>query len=66
MVLLQATKNSIIGNSSFADKREALRNSTYLLTQDVGRKKTWGTREILERQKDLAKLAVDTWPIGIK
>jgi hypothetical protein len=63
MVLMQASKNSTIGNAKFSDKRDALKNSTYLLTSEVAKQKTWGPAEINERQKDLAKLAVETWPL---
>ena len=63
MVLLQASQNTIIGNSKFADKRPVLRGSTYMLTAMVGRQKKWETEEINTRQKTLAALAVQTWPL---
>jgi hypothetical protein len=63
LVLMQASKNSLIGNSKFAEKCTVLKKSTYLLTQEVGQKSKWGTAEITERQKRLAALAVETWPI---
>ena len=64
MVLLQASQNTLIGNSSFADKKDILRRSTFMLTADVGKKKTWGKDEINVRQKKLAELAVQTWPLA--
>jgi hypothetical protein len=65
LVLLQAKQNTLIGNSSFSDKRKALRDSAYLLTQEVGRKADWNIEEINERQKSLSKLAVETWPLDL-
>ena len=32
MVLLQASQNTIIANSKFADKKDVVKNSTYSLT----------------------------------
>jgi uncharacterized protein with ParB-like and HNH nuclease domain len=63
MVLLQASQNTLIGNSPFADKREVLKKSTFMLTAEVGKKKTWTKDEINARQKKLAELAVRTWPL---
>ena len=63
MVLLQASQNTIIANSSFADKKDVLKNSTFMLTAQVGQKRTWGKDEISARQKKLAELAVQTWPL---
>lgn len=65
MVLLQAKKNSMIGNSSFAQKRAVLAASTYTLTSEVGQTEVWGIKEISQRQKRLAKLAVSTWPLTL-
>jgi len=65
MVLLQAKKNSIIGNSSFADKRRILKDSPFILTSEVANCESWGIKEIRERQKRLARLPVKTWPIKV-
>ena len=64
MVLLQAKKNSFIGNGSFEDKRLVLKASTYNLTQEIGECEKWGAEEISDRQRRLAKLAVATWPLS--
>ncbi len=63
LVLLQATPNSVIGNSAFTIKKEVYKDSSFLLTKQVASKATWGPQEIDERQKELAKIAVKTWPI---
>ena len=65
MVLLQAKQNTLIGNAPFAEKRKVLKESAYLLTKEVGAKSEWGIKQIDERQKLLAKLAVDTWPLDV-
>lgn len=65
MVILQAKKNSIIGNKSFAEKRDVLKNSNYALTAEVAEYDQWGIEEIEDRQKSLAQLAVKTWPVQI-
>jgi hypothetical protein len=64
MVLLQASQNTLIGNNAFVDKQDVLKRSTFMLTADVGKKKTWGKEEINARQKKLAQLAVQTWPLA--
>jgi hypothetical protein len=65
MVLLQASKNTALGNKKFAEKRDVLKDSPYLLTKMVGEKASWKLQDINERQKKLAKLAVETWPATI-
>jgi hypothetical protein len=62
MVILQAKKNSIIGNSSYADKKPTLSASAFALTRETAAEIDWGVRQIEERQARLAKLAVETWP----
>jgi hypothetical protein len=63
LVLLRAQSNSVIGNKSFEEKKATLLNSTFLLTQEAGKEKTWGLEEINKRQERLADLAVQVWPI---
>jgi hypothetical protein len=63
MVLLQASQNTLIGNSAFADKKAVLQRSTFMLTAEVGKKKGWGKAEINARQTKMAALAVQTWPL---
>ncbi len=63
MVLLKASANSLIGNKSFKEKKHIFQNATFLLTQQVASSTEWGTKEIEDRQKRLAKDAVKTWPI---
>jgi hypothetical protein len=63
MVLLRTTPNSVIGNKPFNEKKQTLKESTFLLTQEVGAEDKWRTVEINERQRQLAKLAVQAWPL---
>jgi len=65
LVLLQATKNSLIGNGMFSDKRSVLKSSAYELTKEAGKASKWGPKEINARQHRLAKLAVETWPLTV-
>ncbi len=62
MVLLQAKKNALIGNSAFNDKKKHLKESAFVLTAAVAQYATWGVKDIKDRQAKLAKLAVQTWP----
>lgn len=64
MVILQAKKNSQIGNGSFNEKRKTLKESAFLLTAEVAKQSSWGIKEITDRQRQLAKLAVETWPLS--
>lgn len=63
MVLLQADKNSMVGNKPFDKKRKAYQESTFLLTQQVGQSLFWTVPQVEQRQKSLADLAVKTWPL---
>lgn len=63
MVVMQAKKNSIVGNSSFEDKKAILKGSSFLLTAEVAGYASWGVEQIEDRQRKLAKLAMQTWPV---
>ncbi len=63
MVILQAKKNSMIGNSPFTEKKKVLKESAFLLTSEVASYDKWDVEQITDRQKNLAKLAIETWPI---
>ena len=66
MVLLGQTLNRDIGNDSFADKRDAYIHSKYELTGEVAGLDHWESASIEQRQTRLARLAVETWPLGRK
>lgn len=65
MVILQAKTNSLIRNSSFDDKKAEFKKSAFLLTAEVANYSKWSIEEINDRQRKLAKLAVETWPLTI-
>lgn len=64
MVLLQASKNVLVGNSGFTEKKKVLKDSAFVLTSEVAKSGSWGAAEIKARQGKMAKLAVQTWPIS--
>jgi uncharacterized protein with ParB-like and HNH nuclease domain len=63
MALLQANKNSDIGNLSFTEKKKIYSKSNFLLTNQLAQLNRWDTSEIENRQKVLANFAVITWPL---
>ena len=65
MALMQAKKNQDLGNADFLAKRAVFKTSALALTADVARYKKWGSAQVIERQKKLASLAVETWPLWI-
>ncbi len=66
MVLLEAHRNTRIGNSSFAGKRDHFRDSPLSLTSQIAEEDEWGLAEINKRQGRLAELAVESWPLTIR
>jgi len=65
MVLLPAKKNVALGNKSFQEKRMVYLDSGYVLTAEAGEPTVWNVPEIIARQKRLASLAVQTWPLDV-
>ncbi|MBB2165231.1 DUF262 domain-containing protein [Gluconacetobacter sp. 1b LMG 1731] len=61
LALMEAKTNSIIGNSSFDDKKSHFSQSSFDLTKEISNFKSWGSQEIEKRQVELAKLAVKRW-----
>lgn len=53
--------NRRIGNAALAEKQKVYTKSELLLTSEVAKVSTWSAKEIEERQKRLAKLAVAAW-----
>lgn len=64
MVLMQSSKNSLIGNSAFSEKKKVLKDSAFALTNEVAKESKWEGKQIKERQARLAKVAVETWPMS--
>lgn len=66
MVLMLASKNSLIGNGPFSQKRPHLAASGLSLTKMAGKESVWRKEQIIARQKELARQAVKTWPITVR
>lgn len=63
LCILNKSANSNIGDASFIDKRPALSNAPYKLTNEISAETIWDFSAIERRQKRLANLALRTWPI---
>lgn len=63
LVLLKASQNSDLKSGAFAQKKKAYADSPYALTRHVATVDQWTPKEIDERQKTLAEMAVKTWPL---
>ncbi len=63
LVLMRASENSAFKSAGFLDKRAAYAQSSYSLTSMVGDMAEWTVDTIAGRQRELAKLAVKTWPV---
>ncbi|ADB16150.1 protein of unknown function DUF262 [Pirellula staleyi DSM 6068] len=66
LCLLKATANSLIGNSPFSQKVKVYAQSEFELTSSISKNNEWTVDTIAKRQLELAKLAVETWPIVVK
>lgn len=66
IALLQQSKNEEIGDKPYAIKSPVLKASKFILTKEAGGKSDWGPEQITKRQKRMAELAVDAWPIRVK
>jgi hypothetical protein len=62
LTLLQKSQNARIGNKAFDVKRPKLAASKLRLTKMVGSEVIWTPTAIEQRQKSLAKLALEVWP----
>ncbi|MFF1506209.1 DUF262 domain-containing protein [Streptomyces sp. NPDC058326] len=69
--LLHGRKNRMASNKAYPEKIHAYESSSFLITRETGIGRLWDAdnggwrpQGIDERQADLAKIAVDVWPIG--
>ena len=65
LALLKLSENQALGSGSFAEKSGILKKSTFALTALAGAQSEWTAETIAERQKMLAQIAVETWPISV-
>lgn len=63
LAIMSSRLNSDVGNSSFLDKREIYKESSFELTNGLYDYNTWDTETIRKRQEELADLAIETWKI---
>ena len=61
--LMRASDNSHAKSDAFAKKRAVYASSAYVLTQQIAQIDDWTTETIAARQRVLAQLAVQTWPV---
>jgi hypothetical protein len=64
MTLLKKKANSDAQSESFDKKKAVYKQSTLELTKSVLKCSQWTTKEIEERQRELAKIALKTWPLN--
>jgi Protein of unknown function (DUF1524) len=62
LALLRVTDNSDLKSYDFSQKKPIYAESPYLLTNMIAEVDDWTATAIDERQKQLAELAVQTWP----
>lgn len=63
MALMNTTANTEVGNEAFTTKQSFYGASNLILTREISVHSSWGPEKIDLRQKRLAELAVQTWPI---
>lgn len=63
LALMRASNNTQLGNDSFAVKREVFAASPYSLTNQIAEFESWTPDAIDHRQKQLAEIALRTWPV---
>jgi len=63
LALLERPLNKEAASKPFGEKVNAYRQSSFELTRKLATKRTWSKRSIQERAKELANLAINTWPV---
>jgi uncharacterized protein with ParB-like and HNH nuclease domain len=63
LALLDPQANVKIGNAAFAQKRVEYKGSPFLITKDAAQRREWSAKQIEDRQRSLAKLAPQIWPL---
>lgn len=63
LALLQAKSNSDLRSSDFKTKKAVYKDSPYELTKQIAAESEWDETQIIERQKLLARLALEAWPL---
>jgi hypothetical protein len=63
LALLRASENSDLKSAGFEEKKKIYAGSPYILTSQISEASSWTVTDIAERQKVLAALAAQAWPI---
>ena len=63
LALLTPGINSKLSSKGFDEKKATYASADLILTKDIAACSQWGAKEIEDRQKKLASIAVKTWPI---
>jgi hypothetical protein len=63
LALLDRMLNEKSGNLPFAEKAKVLAQSNISTTREIATSTAWDIKAIDERQKQMAKLAVNAWPL---
>lgn len=65
MAIIQRTPNSDLQNKPFDEKKAVYALSGYKLTSEIGHIPEWTPISVTNRQKRLATIAKNTWPIAL-
>jgi hypothetical protein len=65
LALVNAKKDSTVGNAKYSEKKQMLADTPMSFTQAAATFSDWGPTQIDARQKHLAEFAVETWPVVI-
>jgi hypothetical protein len=63
LCLLPSDENGAAANAEFAKKLPFYAKSNLKLTAELAHYATWDTKSIQDRQRELAKMAIKTWPV---
>ena len=63
LALLLAKTNSDLRSADFKTKKDVYKDSPYELTRQISTVADWNEKQISERQKGLAELALRAWPL---
>lgn len=61
LALMKSGDNSIAGNAAFSEKKKMIAKSSLALTKSIAQNRAWKESDIINRQNELATLAVKTW-----
>ena len=65
LCLLRARDNSTVKSAGYSEKKPVYERSGFRLTMKIACAQDWTKSAIEERQKELAKLALETWPVQV-